>query len=340
MPNNRRQFLLRLILPSIAAACMVFAIISVIRPERTRADPPARPPVAAFASGIAGTGTIEPRSELIAVAAEVPGVIRNVFVKPDDRVIRGQPLFSLDSRAAIAALETARADAIAAEAATRQSEVVLADERQRLSLFEAVDDARALSADELERRRFAVRKAEAAAHQARASAGASRAQVRARAVDLDRLTVAAPIDGRIFRVAVRPGEYASAGDATQPLVSMGDDSLLHVRAEFDEADAARLRPGAGAYGTLRGQAGTQIPLTLVRIEPQVVEKRALAGGSERVDTRVVEAIFSFDPSATPSYLGQRMDVFVSAAPSPTQTPAHRTIQSGTTGNTAGNGTGQ
>lgn len=321
MPTSRRQQLQRLILPTLAAGCLLFAISAVIRPERTRAEPPAVPPTATYASTVAGLGTIEPRSELIAVATEVPGVIRNVLVQPGDLVSAGQPLFRLDGRAAQAAVLTAQAEAVSAVAAARQAEVALADERQRLSLFDAVDDERALSSDELERRRFAVRRAEAALAQARASADAARALARARAVDLERLTVSAPISGRIFRVDVRPGEYAAAGAASSPLIAMGDDTRLHVRAEFDEADASRLRAGAPAYGTLRGQAERRVPLTLVRIEPQVVEKRALSGGSERVDTRVVEAIYAFDPGSTPAYLGQRMDVFVEATTSRTQRPA-------------------
>lgn len=319
MPTSRRQLVQHLILPAIAGGCLVFAVSAVIRPERTRAEPPAVPPTATYASTVAGLGTVEPQSEVIAVATEVPGVIRSVLVQPGDRVGVGQPLFRLDGRAAQAAFATARADAASAQAVVRQAEVALADERQRLSLFESVVDARALSGDELERRRFAVRRSEAAAAQARASAEAARAQVRARSVDLERLTVAAPIAGRIFRVDVRPGEYAPAGPTAQPLIAMGDDSRLHVRAEFDEADAGRLRQGGRAYGTLRGQSDRRVPLALVRIEPQVVEKRALSGGSERVDTRVVEAIFAFDPAVSSAYLGQRMDVFVEAAPSQTQT---------------------
>lgn len=320
MPTSRRQTIQRLILPAIAIVCLVFAVSAVIRPERTRAEPPAAPPTAPYASTVAGLGTVEPRSELIAVATEVPGVVRNVLVQPGDRVVAGQPLFRLDERAARAAVLTAQAEATTAAAAARQAEVVLADERQRLSLFDAVDDERALSSDELERRRFAVRRAEAALGQARASAEAARAQARARAVDLDRLTVSAPIDGRIFRVDVRPGEYAAVGAASSPLIAMGDDVRLHVRAEFDEADAGRLRAGAQAYGTLRGRSERRVPLTLVRIEPQVVEKRSLSGGSERVDTRVVEAIYEFDPGSAPAYLGQRMDVFVEAETSRTQRP--------------------
>jgi len=100
MPTSRRQQIQRLVLPVIAGGCMVFAVSAVIRPERTRADPPAPPPSADTAAAVAGIGTIEPQSELIAVAAELPGVVRQVLVQPGDRAAAGQPLFRLDDRAA------------------------------------------------------------------------------------------------------------------------------------------------------------------------------------------------------------------------------------------------
>lgn len=319
MSTKRPQKIVsRFVLPGLAAGAFVFAVVAVIQPGRTRADPPARPPSAPFAATVAGIGTIEPESELIAIATELPGVVRTVHVRPGERVEAGRPLFTLDRRAAEAALDAARAEAASAAAAVRVAEAAVADERQRLGLFERVDDPQAVSDDELQRRRFAVRRAEAAAAQARASAQAAEAQARARATDLARLTVASPIAGRVFRVDVRPGEYAAAGPSAQPLLTLGADGRLHVRAEFDEADAPRLRDGAKAYGTLRGAAERRVSLSFVRFEPQVTEKRALSGGSERVDTRVVEAIYSFDPAAAPaSFLGQRMDVFVEAPRSAT-----------------------
>jgi len=312
MSTDVRRLASRAALPLISAGLFVFAVSTVIQPGRTRAEPPAAPPTAPASSALAGVGVVEPESELIAVATELPGVVRQVAVQAGDRVTRGQPLFVLDTRAARAALTAASADATSADAAVRVAEAALADERQRLSLFDIVDDPRAVSTDERERRRFAVRRAEAAVGQARAQAQAARAQVAVRRTDLNRLTVTAPIDGRIYRVDVRPGEYASAGPSTTPAMTLGADGRLHVRAEFDEADAGRLRVNGRAQGVLRGSPGQLIPLTFVRAEPQVVEKRALSGGSERVDTRVVEVIYSFDPVDVPAYLGQRMDVFVGA----------------------------
>ena len=42
-------------------------------------------------------------------------------------------------------------------------------------------------------------------------------------------------------------------------------------------------------------------------------KVSLTGQStERTDTRVLQAIYSFDPAALPVYVGQQMDVFIEA----------------------------
>jgi multidrug resistance efflux pump len=300
----------RLTLPAVSLGLFAFAVTAVMHPARTRADPPQRPPAATAPNAVAALGTVEPQSELISVAVEIPGVVRRVHVAPGELVSSRQPLFTLDTRAAEAALAAARADVVSARAAVGQAEVALADERARLGLFEAVDDPEALSADELQRRRFGARRAAAALTQARAAVAAAEAAVRVRATDLDRLTIRAPITGRIYRVNVRPGQFAPVEEGAEPLLAMGADARLHVRAEFDEADAPRLRAGGRAYGMLRGAPGQRVPLTLERVEPQVSEKRALSGGSERVDTRVVEVVYSFDPAAAPAWLGQRMDVFV------------------------------
>ncbi|HEV7227300.1 efflux RND transporter periplasmic adaptor subunit [Brevundimonas sp.] len=317
MSTSLRKRLSNLALPIAAGGLLIFAVSTVIQPARTRAQPPAAPATSPLDRSLSGVGTVEPESELISVATELSGVVTRVLVRPGEAVQAGQPLFVLDARAATAALAAAEADVEVARATLRQAEVALADERQRLSLFEAVDDPRALAVDELDRRRFAVRRAEAAVGAARAQVRSAEAAVRVRRTDLARLTVSAPIAGRVYRVDVRPGEFAAAGPAAQPLIALGADGRLHVRAEFDEADLGRLRTNGRAYGVLRGRSDVRAPLTFVRVEPQAVEKRALSGGSERVDTRVVEVLYAFDPVAHPAFLGQRMDVFVEAAPRPT-----------------------
>ena len=124
------------------------------------------------------------------------------------------------------------------------------------------------------------------------------AQVERTQADIDRLTVTAPIAGEILQCKVRPGEYAQSGPLPQPLILMGDTSHLNVRADVDEQDAWRVRAGAAAVASPRGQGSRRYPLRFVRFEPYVIPKKNLTNdATERTDTRVLQVIFALDRSA-------------------------------------------
>ena len=109
---------------------------------------------------------------------------------------------------------------------------------------------------------------------------------------------------------MRPGEYVSVLGGTG-LVLMGNLHPLHVRVDIDENDAPRFRKGAPAQASLRGTPGVLYPLKFVRVEPYAVPKKSLTGdNTERVDTRVLEVIYSLDEKDQPIYVGQQMDVFI------------------------------
>ena len=85
-----------------------------------------------------------------------------------------------------------------------------------------------------------------------------------------------------------------------------------MRADVYEQNAARLQPGQAATAYLKGDTNEPIELRFVRIEPYVVPKVSLTGAStERVDTRVLQVIYSFErPENHPVYVGQQVDLFV------------------------------
>ncbi|WP_255581494.1 efflux RND transporter periplasmic adaptor subunit [Elioraea sp. Yellowstone] len=155
--------------------------------------------------------------------------------------------------------------------------------------------------------RARIAAAEAAAEQAEAALARAR-------VDLDKTVLRAPIAGTVLRINARPGEYAQPG-AAEPLIVFGDLSALHVRVQVDETDGPRLVPGAEARGFLRGDGTRSAPLAFVRLEPLARPKRFLSNApGERVDTRVVEAIYRLASDALPVQIGQMLDVFIAAAP--------------------------
>ncbi|MFZ2874059.1 MAG: efflux RND transporter periplasmic adaptor subunit, partial [Phycisphaerales bacterium] len=140
------------------------------------------------------------------------------------------------------------------------------------------------------------------------------AEVDALKLLIDRLTVRAPRDGTVLRREIEPGEQATPGGASPPMI-LGDLSGLWVRAQIDEEDIGLVGAVAQAVARTRGAVVVDIPLRLVRIEPYARPKQDLSGSNrERVDTRVIEAVFEMAPGpqtpATPTYPGQAVDVFI------------------------------
>ena len=92
-------------------------------------------------------------------------------------------------------------------------------------------------------------------------------------------------------------------------------SPLHVRVDVDEHEAWRVKSNSPAQAFVRGNRDINTALQFVRFEPYVIPKKSLTGeSSERVDTRVLQVIYSFDPGNLPVYIGQQMDVFIEADP--------------------------
>jgi multidrug resistance efflux pump len=203
-----------------------------------------------------------------------------------------------------AAFDQARGAVLEAEGGLSSARGGLGDATARLA------SARANSASA----RASITEGQQTALAAQAGAAQAAAQAKVVSTDLERLLVRAPIAGQVLRLNIRVGEFASAGPLAEPLVAMGAVNPMHVRVQIDEEDAARIASGAPALASLRGDATKRISLTFVRFEPQAMPKKNLNGGAERVDTRVIEAVYAFNPTGIQAFVGQQMDVFVSARP--------------------------
>ncbi len=350
-------------IPLLAAAGFAFAVYTVRTENKPiiPAKPVAEPAKADFGAFIAGAGIIEASTQNIAVGTHVPGIATKVHVKVGDHVKAGDPLFTIDDRQVKAELVIRKAALSSAEqtlaklqaqprieeippyeALAREATAQLEDAKAQWNLMDSVTDKRAVSQDELNRRRFAVTSAEARLERAKtdlallkagawkpdieiakAAVDSARAQVQAAETDLERLTVRAQVDGEILQVNIRQGEFAQAGALTTPLMLMGNTDVMHVRVDIDENDAWRFKPGAKAHCSLRGNAALRTDIRFVRVEPYVVPKKSLTGDSaERVDTRVLQVLYAFDRSQLSAYVGQQVDVFIEATPREEAKPAN------------------
>ena len=297
------------LLPLLALIGIVIAIVAVfIDNRRVPTLPPVvQSPQSPFTSYIAGTGIIEASSGNISVGTPVSGIVTSIFVKEGDRVKIGDRLFKHDDR-------DLQARRLLLQAKVREAEARLEQARDQLRVAERVPDKRAISVEEMNNRRSAVRIDEAAL-------ASAKALVRENDMEIGRRTVRALTAGQILQIRIRPGEFAQSGALAEPLMVIGDDTRLYLRIDVDEHDAWRVRPNASAEAFVRGNPILHTPLKFVRIDPYVIPKTSLTGEStERVDTRVLQVVYSFDPAKLPDeYVGQQMDVFIQVPPTE---PAH------------------
>jgi multidrug resistance efflux pump len=146
---------------------------------------------------------------------------------------------------------------------------------------------------------------------AKSEVAQAEAQVKMAETNIDRLTMRAPIAGVILQNKVRLGQFAQCGPLSEPLMILGSVTPLHVRVDVDEHDAWRVRGGAPAAASPRGNGSIRIPLEFVRFEPYVIPKKSLTGDStERVDTRVLQVIYRVKDQNASLYVGQQMDVYI------------------------------
>lgn len=305
----------RIIIPVIAACGLLFAVV-FSSSHGTGKDPApnqlSTPPETPFASTVSGNGIVEANSRNIDVGSFVSGIVDEVKVQEGDMVKAGDVLFTLNADAAKSGVTALQKEQLAAAARLANAHIALADERDKLTRLEKLKVGESISADRLERQRFATKRAASAVQMQQAEIESAKANTQNAEVTLERLTVKAPLDGRIFKVRISAGEFISAGANPAPIL-MGNDSPLYLRVAIDENDAWRFSDTAKATASLRSNKALSFPLSFVRTEPYVMPKRNLSGDfQERVDTRVLEVVYSLDPAGKPVYVGQQMDVFIEA----------------------------
>jgi RND family efflux transporter MFP subunit len=295
------------ILLGVAGMLMIGLYLAKSNPQKPVAQPIAEPSNVPFESYIAGAGLTEPNSENIYIGTDIGGIVREVNVTVGAVVKKGAPLFVIEDR-------VAQAQVAQNEALVNQRRAELKNAQDQFGILAKVKDARAISRDERNQSERAVEGAKAVLE-------AAQADLKANQANLTLHTVLAPIDGTVMAMNLRVGEFAPAGASSTALIQMGNLNPLHVRVDIDENDAWRFDAKRSAVAFLRGNSAITVPLEFVRVEPFVRPKRSLTGESiERVDTRVLQIIYRFDPKDKPIYAGQQMDIYIEAEPLPKVAP--------------------
>jgi HlyD family secretion protein len=122
-----------------------------------------------------------------------------------------------------------------------------------------------------------------------------------------RLTLYAPVDGRILNIRIKPGEDVGGG----PVLTMGDTSVMRAVAEVYETDIAHVRIGQAASVTSRALP-RPVSGKVVRIGSMVFKNDVLnVDPAARADARVVEVWIDLDdPTLTEGLTNLTVDVVI------------------------------
>jgi RND family efflux transporter MFP subunit len=176
------------------------------------------------------------RADVVPVAADVSGLISEVFVRDNEKVSKGQKLFRIDQRRFQYALDQAKA-----EVASRQA--TLDQAKRDLERSRALSSA-AITVQQAEQRQQAV-------DVDQAGLDAANAALEVAMLNLERSTVVAPVNGIVANFNLLPGRYVNAGSAVFALI--GSDTF-RVEGYFEETKLQRIHLGDEATVKLIGDA--------------------------------------------------------------------------------------
>jgi multidrug resistance efflux pump len=210
---------------------------------------------------------------VIPVAAEVPGLVLKVYVKNNDEVQKGQPLFAIDPTSFRIAAEKSRSDyetirrsingansaVVAARAGVQAAVATEVYARQDATRLEQIfkEDPGAVSLRRVQNAQAtllkavsAVKAAEADLRSAEEAAGekgdrnaqllSARSAVEKAEFDLKRTVVIAPADGVVTDLKTDVGWYAQAGSPAMTLIAQHD---LWIYADMTENNLGNIDPG-------------------------------------------------------------------------------------------------
>ena len=310
-----------------------------------QAPTPAPPAWAASA-----TGRVEPKSGQLLIGTQMPGRVADVAVRMNDKVLAGDLLVRLDEDDLITRVTAAAAEvqvrerereeevAKGLQLERRQSDDAVASAeralfRARLAFDEAAFRLRmggGATALDVDRARFEISKAREQLTNSRAallrsvakdgmpmatrlesSLASSRADLSLAEAAVERARIRAPIDGSVLSVLARFGELvAPSPDA--PVIVMGDMSGLRVKAEVEERDATKVKPGQRVV--VKGDAfpGRTFEGQVSEISQSMAAPRIVTRGVRRPnDIDVIEVLVALD-GQPPLIPGMRVDVFFKA----------------------------
>ena len=176
------------------------------------------------------------RADIVPVAADVSGLVSDVFVHDNQVVKKGDPLFRIDQKRFELALQQAKAEVASRQATLDQNKRDLARSKALTSVV--------VTAQKVEQDQQTVDVSTAALDQANANLNIAK-------LNLERSTVTAPVNGIVTNFGLLPGRYVNAG---APILAIIDSDTFRVEGYFEETKLRGVHVGDKATVRLLGDS--------------------------------------------------------------------------------------
>lgn len=274
---------------------------------------------------VVAVGKIEPVTK-VEVKSKASGIIQTIAVNEGDRVAKGQVLLELDREQLTALCREAEANVLARkallekarvelrvaqnsleksreESASRNAEFAQRDFDRMKTLYDQklvaqsqLDEAEQRLRDEQVRlnvlkkdvlvKESVIFGAQKAIHQAEADWRAAEAVCRRAAEDLANATIRSPIDGKVLKRYLEPGDAVSSilqlGSNATLIMVVGDTRELYFKGDVDESDVGKVREGLPVNLRVETFRDKVYPGEVFRISPMGQEKENVTRFEVRV----------------------------------------------------------
>lgn len=270
--TNRRKLLLAAVAVALAAAALTWrwragSKDGALRYETTRVDR------GRIVAKVTATGTLS-ALVTVQVGSQVSGRIAALHADFNTRVTKGQLIAEIDPQLFDAAVEQARANAIAAEGNVAKARAQAVDAARQLERARALAERKLVAAADLDTAQANADVARASVQAAEGALAQTRAALHQARVNLAYTRIVSPTDGVVISRNVDVGQTVAASLQAPTLFVIAEDlAKMQVDTSVAEADVGRLRAGMDATFTVDAYPAETFRGTVrqVRNAPQTVQ---------------------------------------------------------------------
>jgi HlyD family secretion protein len=244
---------------------------------------------------VSATGNLQPTNQ-VDVGSEQSGLVTDVYVENNDRVVRGQPLARLDTARLRDTITQNQAGLAAAQAQVAEANASAVQARANLARLEQVwrlSGGKVPSRLELDTGRAEAQRAAASVRAAQAQVTQAGAQLSSAQTNLAKASLYSPVTGVVLSRQVDPGQTVAASLNAPVLFVIAEDlGQMQLEVRVDEADVGQVKAGQRATFTVDAFPGRTFPAVIERVDVGANASGSTTSGSAS-DTSAASNVIAY-----------------------------------------------